>query len=46
MVRTAVNVSEDATVSVIVAKSKNKLDKEIYNNPNAGVLIDESLDIS
>jgi len=46
MVRTAVNVSGDATVSVIVAKSENKLDKEIYNNPNAGVLIDESLDIS
>jgi len=46
MVRTAVNVSGDATVSVIVAKSENKLDKDIYNNPNAGVLIDESLDIS
>ncbi len=46
MVRTAVNVSGDATVSVIVANSENKLDKEIYNNPNAGVLNDDSLDIS
>ena len=46
MVRTAVNVSGDATVSVIVANSENKLDKEIYNNPNAGILNDNSLDIS
>ncbi len=46
MVRTAVNVSGDAAVSVIVAKSEGKLDQSIYNDPNAGVLTDDDLDIS
>jgi Na+/H+-dicarboxylate symporter len=40
MVRTAVNVTGDAVVTVIVAKSENKIDLDVYNNPNAG-LIDE-----
>jgi Na+/H+-dicarboxylate symporter len=31
MIRTAVNVSGDAMVSCIVAKSENKLDEEIFN---------------
>ena len=31
MIRTAVNVSGDAMVSCIVAKSENKLNEEIYN---------------
>lgn len=34
MVRTAVNVSGDAVVSCIVAKSEGGLDQEIYNHPN------------
>ncbi|MCK5902804.1 MAG: dicarboxylate/amino acid:cation symporter [Cocleimonas sp.] len=38
MIRTAVNVSGDATVSSIVAKSEGKLDVNVYNDPNAGVL--------
>ena len=46
MIRTAVNVSGDAAVSVIVAKSEGKLNKDIYNNPNAGLITDEDLDIS
>ena len=46
MTRTAVNVSGDATVSVIVAKSEKKLDETIYDDPNAGVLTDDDLDIS
>ncbi len=37
MVRTAVNVSGDAVVSTVVAKSENKLDLAVYNDPDAGV---------
>ena len=36
MIRTAVNVSGDATVSTIVAKSEGKLDVSVYNDPDAG----------
>lgn len=36
MVRTAVNVSGDAVVSCIVAKSEGKFDLDTYNDPNAG----------
>ncbi len=46
MVRTAVNVSGDAAVSVIVARSEQKLDTIIYNDPDAGVIAEEDLDIS
>lgn len=35
MVRTAVNVTGDATVSVIVANSEQQLDLDIYNDPQA-----------
>ena len=45
MIRTAVNVSGDAAVSVIVAKSEGKLNQEIFNDPNAGTLTDDDLDI-
>jgi Na+/H+-dicarboxylate symporter len=36
MLRTAVNVSGDAVVSVIVAKSEGKLNQDIYNDEDAG----------
>jgi Na+/H+-dicarboxylate symporter len=36
MIRTAVNVSGDAVVSVIVAKSEGQLDLDVYNDPEAG----------
>jgi len=36
MVRTAVNVSGDAVVSTVVAKSENKLDEAVYADPEAG----------
>ncbi len=36
MIRTAVNVSGDAIVSSIVAKSEGKMDVAIYNDPRAG----------
>ncbi len=45
MIRTAVNVSGDATVSVIVAKSEGKLDTTIYNDPEAGVVTTDSIHI-
>ena len=46
MVRTAVNVSGDAVVSVIVAKKIGKLDEARYNDPDAGRVSEESLTIS
>ncbi len=46
MIRTAVNVSGDATVSSIVAKSEGKLDLSVYQDPEAGVLdTDEEIHI-
>ncbi len=45
MIRTAVNVSGDATVSVIVAKSEGKFDAEVYADPDAGVLTEADIHI-
>ncbi|RUM66919.1 MAG: dicarboxylate/amino acid:cation symporter [Sulfurospirillum sp.] len=45
MIRTAVNVSGDATVSVIVAKSEKKFDPKIYNDPDAGILTEADIHI-
>lgn len=36
MIRTAVNISGDAVVSTIVAKSEDKIDMSIYNNSSTG----------
>ncbi|RBP83906.1 dicarboxylate/amino acid:cation symporter [Marinomonas rhizomae] len=44
MVRTAVNVSGDAMVSTVVAKSEGQLDERIYNDPDAGNLSDLHLE--
>ena len=41
MVRTAVNVTGDATVSLIVARSENQFDERVYLNPNADMGDDE-----
>ncbi len=38
MIRTAVNVSGDAVVSSVVAKSEGKLDITVYENSEAGVV--------
>lgn len=38
MIRTAVNVSGDAVVSAIVAKSEGKMDVSVYEDPSAGAL--------
>lgn len=45
MIRTAVNVSGDAVVSVVVAKSEGKFDATVYHNPDAGVLTTDDLEI-
>lgn len=43
MMRTAVNVTGDAVVAVIVARSENSLDLNIYNDANAGLAEDVHL---
>ena len=44
MIRTAVNVSGDAVVSIVVAKSEDQLDESVYNDPDAGDLSDLHLE--
>ncbi len=44
MIRTAVNISGDAVVSCIVAKSEGQIDMAIYNDPDAG-LTDGEVDV-
>lgn len=43
MLRTSVNVTGDAVVTCIVAKSQNAIDRDIYENPEAGVV--EEIDV-
>ncbi len=45
MIRTAVNVTGDAAVSTIVAKSEGQLDLAVYNDPDAGLVEEHDLDI-
>ncbi len=46
MCRTAVNITGDAMVSTVVAKGENKIDLDIYNDPDAGDIdFDDELDI-
>ena len=40
MVRTAVNITGDATVTCLIAKSENALDLDMFNDPAAGVARD------
>ena len=44
MIRTAVNVSGDAVVSVVVAKSEGQFNQEIYDDPDAGNTTDQPLE--
>lgn len=44
MTRTAVNVTGDAVVTVIVAKSEGKIDLAVYDDPNAGIVDDDELE--
>lgn len=45
MIRTAVNVTGDAVVTCVVAKSENQLDREVYNDPDAGIGSEHDLEI-
>lgn len=38
MIRTAVNITGDAVVTAIVAKTEGQLDMAVYNDPEAGVI--------
>lgn len=40
MMRTAVNVTGDAAVTCVVAKTEGMLDLKKYNDPDAGVIVD------
>ena len=40
MVRTAVNITGDATVTCLIAKSEDALDQDMFNDPAAGVVRD------
>ena len=41
MIRTAVNITGDAVVSTIVAKSEGKLDLDVFEDPDAGMIDDD-----
>ena len=41
MIRTAVNVTGDATVSCIISKGEGDFDMDIFNDPNAGLEFEE-----
>lgn len=45
MIRTVVNITGDAVVSTIVAKTEGKLDMAVYNDPDAGILDEQTLEI-
>lgn len=40
MMRTAVNVTGDTAITCIIARSENAIDMDQFNNPQAGVLMD------
>jgi len=43
MIRTAVNITGDAVVTTIVARSENGIDMYTFNNPDAGLVEDVNL---
>ncbi len=43
MVRTAVNVTGDSMVTVVVAKSEGELDLDTYNDPAAGIISSDEI---
>ncbi len=45
MIRTAVNISGDAVVTAIVAKTEGKLDMDAYIDPATGERVDDNLEI-
>lgn len=45
MIRTAVNITGDAVVTSIVAKGEGKVDMDVFNDPDAGLMTGEELEI-
>jgi len=45
MMRTVVNISGDAVVTTIVAKSEGKVDLAVFDDPNAGILYSDDVHI-
>ncbi|MEY8880866.1 dicarboxylate/amino acid:cation symporter [Donghicola sp. XS_ASV15] len=45
MIRTAVNISGDAVVTTIVAKTEGKIDMDAYLDPATGERVDDNLEI-
>ncbi|MFV0385996.1 dicarboxylate/amino acid:cation symporter [Paracoccus sp. (in: a-proteobacteria)] len=45
MIRTAVNITGDAVVTTVVAKTEGKLDQSVYDDPEAGTITDDELEI-
>ena len=43
MIRTAVNITGDAAITTIVARSENSIDMDTFNNPDAGAVGDVHL---
>lgn len=43
MVRTAVNITGDATVTCIVARGEQQIDERVFNDPDAGVITEVEL---
>jgi len=43
MMRTVVNITGDATVTCIVARSENTIDDKLFNDPDAGIISDVHL---
>ena len=45
MIRTAVNITGDAVVTAIVAKSEGKIDLVVFDDPDAGMLTDDDIEL-
>ena len=45
MIRTAVNITGDAVVSAIVAQKEGKIDMSVYDDPDAGAITDDELQV-
>lgn len=45
MIRTAVNITGDAVVTSIVAKGEGKVDMNVFNDPEAGLIEDDDVEM-
>ena len=43
MIRTTVNITGDATVTCIIARSEKTIDDQVFNDPDAGIITDVEL---